>query len=210
MKPDKNISGNTTVHNKTCNDSTFSRKEAKGKGSRPCTTNQMAVTEMIRRHRLSPPEPNRAAAHMSKARGRNKRSGVVEGNTGVKPKTKKVATAVPRTKNPASQKWPHVAPLIQRLPLDVQSTITGTIVSSANAFVQKRSALIDRYPRPQPVRTTPAASRKEGAKGATRTPNSTKREAPRTLSNTLVGRTSCPMQNAPIKASLVLVASQAV
>src|SRR5215831_1565904 len=181
MKPDKNISGSTTVHNKTCNDNTFSRKEAKGKGSRPCITNQIAVTEIMRRQGLSPPEPNRAAAHISKARGRNKRTGVVEGNTGVKPKTKKVATAVPRTKNPASQERANVAPLIQRLPLDAHSTITGTIVSSANAFVQKRSALIDRYPRPQLVRTTPAASRNEVAKGTTRTPNTMKMDTPRTL-----------------------------
>src|SRR5215469_4032099 len=103
MKPDKNISGNTTVHNKICNDNTFSRKEAEGKGSRPWITNQIAVTEIMRRHGLSPPEPNRATAHRSKARGRNKRTGVVDGNTGLRTRTKKVASAVPRTNNPASQ-----------------------------------------------------------------------------------------------------------
>src|SRR5881394_1055010 len=209
MKPDTNMSGNTTVHNKTCNDNTFSRKEAEGNGCRPCITNQVAVTEMMRRHRLSPPEPNRAVAHMSKARGRNRSTGVVEGNTGLKPKTKKAASTVLRTNNPASQKRLEVAFLIQEIPFAAQNTMTGTIVSSANAFVQKRSALMERYPRPHPERTTPAASRNEVAKGAMRTPNSTKMKTPRTLSNTLVGRTNCPMQNAPIRASLVLVASQA-
>src|SRR5262249_13854571 len=148
-----------------------------------CITNQIAVTEIMRRHRLSPPEPKRAAAHISKARGRNSKTGVVEGNTGSRPKTRKVASPVPRTSNPASQNRPNVAPLIQRAPFDVQSTMTGTSVSSGNAFGQKRSALMDRYPRPQLVRTTPAASRNEGANGATSTPNRTKMETPRTLSN---------------------------
>jgi hypothetical protein len=146
---------------------------------------------------------------MSKARGKNRSTGLVEGNVGLKPKIRKATSTMLRTKNPASQKRLKVAFLIQDIPFDAQSTMTGTMVSSANAFVQKRSALMDRYPRPQPVRTTPAASRNEVAKGAMRTPNSTKMKTPRTLSNTLVGRTNFPMQNAPIKASLVLVASQA-
>src|SRR5947207_3650275 len=123
MEADTNMSGRTTVHSKICSDNTFCRSDAEGNGSRPCITNQIAITEMMRRHRLSPPEPNRPVAHMSKARGRNRSIGVVEGNIGSKPKTKKVASTVLRTKNPASQKRLKVAFLIQEIQFDAQSTM---------------------------------------------------------------------------------------
>jgi hypothetical protein len=209
MKADTNMSGKTTAHNKICSDNTFSRSEAEGNSSRPCITNQVAITEMMRRQKLNPPEPKRAVAHINKTRGRNKSAGVVDGKNGPKPKTKKAAAAALTTNNPASPNRPSVAFLIQDLPADEKSTTTGTIVSSASALVQNLSALSDRYPRPHFVRTTPAASKNEVAKGAMRTPNNTKMNTPRTLSNTFVGRTNCPIQNAPIKASLTLVASHA-
>src|SRR5258708_1810235 len=109
MKADTNMSGRTTVHSKICSDNTFCRSDAEGNGSRPCITNQIAVTEMMRRHRLSPPEPNRPVAHMSKARGRNRSIGELEGKIGSKPKTNKVASTVLRAKNHPSQKRMKVA-----------------------------------------------------------------------------------------------------
>src|SRR6266576_5320431 len=209
MEADTNMSGRTIVHSKICSDSTFCRSDAEGNGSRPCITYQIAVNEMMRRHRLSPPEPNRAVAQNNKARGINRSAGVSDGETGSKPKTKKVASTVLIPSNAASQQRLRVACFFQKTTFEAQSTITGTIVSSANALVQNRPAPSNRYPRPQPVRTTPAASRNEVAKGATSTPNSTKMKTPLTVSNTLVGRTNCPTQNAPINASHVLLVSQA-
>ena len=53
MKPDTNMSGNTTVHNKTCNDNTFSRKEAEGNGCRPCLIDRakdVAAVDELRQH----------------------------------------------------------------------------------------------------------------------------------------------------------------
>src|SRR5205807_9325211 len=145
---------------------------------------------------------------INNARGTNSSTGVVEGEAGSKPKTKNVASTALRPSNPASQHWIRPAFLVQRPPFDTHSTIAGTIVSSASALVQKRSAPSDTYPRPQPVRITPAASRNEVASGAIKTPNRMKIETPRTLSKTVLGLISRVMQNAPIRASVVLVKNQ--
>src|SRR6516164_2317499 len=141
MIADKNMSDPTTTQSKICNDKTFCRKDAEGNGCRPCNICQLETSAIHKTDRLNPPEPKRTVAHSRSGRGiYNKAGVVVAGDRGWKPNTKIVTSTVAIASRLASPIREGLVFRIQEIPFEKQSTMAGTTVNSANAFVQNRSA----------------------------------------------------------------------
>src|SRR5580765_4083838 len=131
MTADRNISGTATTQNRICRDRTFSAIETYGNGSRPCMVYQIEISATDKRERLNPPKPNRAAAHNRNGRGTYSSAGVVEGDKSGKPNTKTATSIVPAANRAASDIRATLTLRIDEMPLELQRTIRGTIVSAA-------------------------------------------------------------------------------
>jgi hypothetical protein len=100
---------------------------------------QSEISAMDKRVKLSPPNPNRAAAHKSNGRGTYSAAGI-DGDNVLEPNIATATSTVLSPKRTTSEYRAAVALRIQEIPFEPQSTITGTIVSAANALVQNRSS----------------------------------------------------------------------
>src|SRR5215469_803721 len=135
----RNNSGTATIQKRICKDRIFCAMVAYGNGSRPCRVDQIEISAMHNTEMLRPPEPNRIAAQSSKGKGAYKSAGAEAGEMGWAVNTNKLTATIPIASIPASQHRARVAFRIHEGPLEIPSTIRGTIVSSAKAFVQNRS-----------------------------------------------------------------------
>src|SRR5579864_3219665 len=135
MTAERNMSGTATTQNRICRDRMFCDMDAFGNGSRPCMVYHVEISARDKREVLNPPKPNREAAHNRNGRGTYSRAGVVSGDTAFRPKTTTATSTVPIASRAASPSRATLALRIQEIGLERQSTIGGTIVNSANAFV---------------------------------------------------------------------------
>jgi hypothetical protein len=196
------------MQRRTCNDRTFAAIDWVVNGPRPCIAFQIDISAIDKRDALKPPEPKRTAAHSKSGRGRYISAGIALGDAGCQPNTKELTATIPHPSIPASRYRARLALRIQEAPLEPQTTMLGTSVSSASVFVKNRVDPISQYPLPQPVPTTTPASKNDVTKGARTTPKIKKRRTPRVLSNTDFPLLYRVMSKAPSNASPVLLMSQ--
>src|SRR6478672_7220606 len=137
---DRNMSATVTRQNKICNDRTFCSSDAYGNGSSPCVAYHVEIRLVEKRDKLNPTKPNRIAAHTRNGKGRYIKVGAVAGDGGSGPKTQMATRTVAIASTANSN---HRAALISRIRnvfFAPRSTIGGTIVSTAHAFVKNLSS----------------------------------------------------------------------
>ena len=124
-----------------CSDWTFSAIEDEVNGPRPCIAFQIETNAIHNRDKLRPPEPKRTVAQSKNGSGAYIKAGIALGEPGCELNTKTLIATVPIARKAASTHRMRGEFLIQKRPFVPQSTMAGTRVSSANAFVRNRVPL---------------------------------------------------------------------